>query len=58
MKIPNYDRKKQENQKNNFFDEDFRLLIAGESGCGKTNTVNDRISAAALISNLYLGVRR
>ena len=40
MKIPNYDRKTKENSKklNNVFDEDFRLLIAGESGCGKTNT--------------------
>ena len=26
-------------KKNNIFDEDFRLLIAGESGCGKTNTL-------------------
>ena len=39
MKIPNYDRNKQETPKNSFFDEDFRLLIAGESGCGKTNTL-------------------
>ena len=39
MKIPNYDRKTQETHKNNFFDEDFRLLIAGETGCGKTNTL-------------------
>ena len=39
MKIPNYDRNKQETPKNIFLDEDFRLLIAGESGCGKTNTL-------------------
>ena len=41
MKIPNYDRKTKENAKklNNIFDENFRLLIAGESGCGKTNTL-------------------
>ena len=40
MKISNYDRTKENSKKlNNIFDEDFRLLIAGESGCGKTNTL-------------------
>ena len=41
MKIPNYDTKISASSKklNNIFDEDFRLLIAGESGCGKTNTL-------------------
>ena len=40
MKIPNYDKKQNTTSKiNNIFDEDFRLLIAGESGCGKINTL-------------------
>ena len=32
-------QKKIKKKPNNIFDEDFRLLIAGESGCGKTNTL-------------------
>ena len=37
MKIPNYDKKQNITPKKiNIFDEDFRLLIGGESGCGKT----------------------
>ena len=41
MKIPNYDTKSptQGRRYNNFLDEDFRMLISGQSGCGKTNTV-------------------
>ena len=41
MKIPNYDTKSptQGRSRCKFLDEDFRLLISGQSGCGKTNTV-------------------
>ena len=41
MKIPNYDKKlKQSKRKlNDFLDEDFRMLIAGPTRCGKTNTL-------------------
>ena len=43
MKIPNYDTNTNPTTKrrlNNFgLDEDFRMLIAGQSGCGKTNTL-------------------
>ena len=41
MKIPNYDTKSPTQGRSlcNFLDEDFRLLISGQSGCGKTNTV-------------------
>ena len=41
MKIPNYDTKSPTQGRSlcNFLDEDFRMLISGQSGCGKTNTV-------------------
>ena len=42
MKIPNYDTHVNEKPKrrlNDFLDEDYRMLVAGESGIGKTNTV-------------------
>ena len=42
MKIPNYDTHKngKQNRKlNNFLDEDYRVLITGQSKCGKTNTL-------------------
>ena len=40
MKIPSYDTEKKENNKhilNDFLTEDFRVLISGQSNCGKTN---------------------
>lgn len=42
MKIPNYDVKTNNSSSkrlNDIFDEDFRLLIAGQTRCGKTNTL-------------------
>ena len=41
MKIPNYDTKSptQGRSLNDFLDEDFRMLVAGQTRCGKTNTV-------------------
>ena len=42
MKIPSYDMNKNSESKrglNNFLDEDFRMLITGQSKCGKTNTL-------------------
>ena len=40
MKIPNYDRKQNNSsRKLNIFDEHFHLLIAGQTRCGKTNTL-------------------
>lgn len=40
MKIPNYDidQKTSSRKLNDFLNEDFRMLITGQSGCGKTNT--------------------
>jgi len=40
MKIPNYDTNQKESPKrrlNDFLDEDFSMLIAGQTRCGKTN---------------------
>ena len=42
MKIPNYDlntKNSSSKRLNDIFDEDFRLLIAGQTRCGKTNTL-------------------
>ena len=42
VKIPNYDTHSNEKPKrryNNYLDEDYRMLVAGASGSGKTNTV-------------------
>lgn len=42
MKIPNYDVKTNKlpsKKLNDIFHEDFRLLIAGQTRCGKTNTL-------------------
>ena len=41
MKIPNYDsgKTKPKRRLNNFLDEDYRMLVCGKSGCGKTNTL-------------------
>ena len=42
MRIPNCDSNKKDNEKrslNNFINEDYRMLISGQSACGKTNTL-------------------
>ena len=42
MRIPNYDLDKKadaDKSYNNFIGEDFRMLMSGKSGCGKTNTL-------------------
>ena len=40
MKIPNYDcQTKKKRKLNDFLDEDYRMLVCGQSKCGKTNTV-------------------
>ena len=42
MKIPNFDSNKKEDKKislHNFLNEEYRMLVCGNSGCGKTNTI-------------------
>ena len=43
MKIPNYDTRSvnqsSKRKYNDFLDEDFRMLISGQTRCGKTNTL-------------------
>ena len=41
MKIPNYDTKQESSKRslNDFLDEDFRILIDGQTRCGKRNTL-------------------
>ena len=42
MKIPNYDSNKKESKKrrlNDFINEEYQMLICGQSGCGKTDAV-------------------
>jgi len=40
MKIPNYDTKQESSKSlNDFLDEDFRILIDGQTRCGKRNTL-------------------
>lgn len=42
IKIPNYDTNKngkRDRKLNNFLDENYRMLITGQSKCGKINTL-------------------
>ena len=42
MKIPNYDQDSDQKVKrrlNDFLDEYYRMLICGQSNCGKSNTL-------------------
>ena len=42
MKIPNYNIVKKENKKrrlDKFLDEEYPMLVYGQSTCGKTNTI-------------------
>ena len=41
MKLKNYDSEESDHlhSLNDFLTEDFRMLITGRSGCGKTNTL-------------------
>ena len=42
MRIPNYDSNTTDNKRislNNFLHEEYRILVCGNSGCGKTSTI-------------------
>ncbi|XP_022800782.1 ras-related protein Rab-5B-like [Stylophora pistillata] len=41
MKIPNYEKNKKDNKRalNEFLSEEYRMLLCGQNGCGKTNVV-------------------
>ena len=41
MKTPNYDKRHKESKRklDDFLAEDFRMLITGQTRCGKTNTL-------------------
>ena len=58
MKIPNYDSNKKEKEKNrlnNFLNEEYRMLVCGQSGFGKTNTVMHMIRKSLVhYDNIYL----
>ena len=42
MKIPNYDIKRKDNSHslNDFLNEDFRMLMLGQTRCGKNEHIN------------------
>ena len=57
MKIPNYDTKKngKQNRKlHKFLDEDYRMLITGQSKCGKTNTLLHMLRTPLVYYDKYI----